>query len=731
MVQLYAYSQNTRYELDLYKEEPIKLNFSIEDIIDITRVESTYSQTFRIPATQENSRFFKWWYEMSAINFDITKVVRGEIHSGGLIFMSGEIRLQAAYINKETGNIDLEILFLGNTRDFATQIAEIYMNKLDLSQYNHELTYNDGTTDGTLEDSWKPLGSGALMDGAVRYIVADRGLAFNDDGHIQAQLAEVVAEQNHNRSFQKQQHPLLPTQFTPIVQVHKIIKAIFDLTLYEYTEDSFFHENSSYWPIYQNLYTDGLPGETPEIEYLSGNIDVNNPGNNIATGTESRFNFPNEVVDPSNAWKQYSDSYVAQADETALGIKTQINFAWSGDGPAFPGSLYVKLWKTVGGVPQVIDSVTVNANQVNMQYTYIYNYFLDPINNPTISIDAGEEIYITYEIDGQTERAAASGFFTTEGGIDIVNVAGLLKDDVLIIDFLKSIITKFRLVMAPVPNEPYKFKIVPWVDYTESGDTLDWSDKLDNNKDIIVKPIFFEQTQDIEFKDQDDSDRENDFYQNQSNLIFGEYLYDGNNELITGRRTVDTIFAPTPIKVVQELPQGSNFVIPTFYVHGDDYNSDASHDHLQHLPMRPKPRLLFWNGLTTLNTTDTWWYGINGINKYELSEYPRATYSTEIPNISTTLNLNWFDNNAYLANINTSDGDTVYQRYWEPYISTLYSKDARQFTAYFILDNIDIKNFSFADKIFIDGNYYRVAKIYDAPLDNINSIKVDLIKILN
>jgi hypothetical protein len=731
MVQLYAYEGNTRYELDLYETEPIKLNFGIEDIIDITRIESTYSQTFRIPATQRNSRFFKWWYEMNTVDFDITKVVRGEIHSDGIIFQSGELRLQAAYINKESDNVDLEIVFLGNTRDFATQIAEIYMNQLDLSEYNHELTWkDDGSTDGTLEDSWKPLGSGALMDGAVRYVIADRGLTFTD-GHIAGSLAEIVAEHNHTKSFQKQQHPMLPTQFTPMVQVQKIVKAIFDRTEYDWTDDSFFSDTSTYWPMVQNLYTDGLPGETPEIVYLSGNIDVNNPGNNIAMGTESRFNFPNEVVDPSNAWKQSSDSYVAQADETALGIKTQINFAWSGEAPGLPGSLYVKLWKTVNGIPQVIDNVTVNANQVNMQYTYIYNYVLDPINNPTISIDAGEELYITYEIDGITERAAAFGFFTTEGGIDTVNVAQLLKDDVLIIDFLKDIFTKFRLVMAPVPEEPYKFKILPWTDYIGSGDILDWTYKLDNSKDVVVKPIFFEQSQDILFTDAEDTDQVNDFYQNQNNLIFGEYLYDGANELITGRREVTTGFAPTPIQRVEEFPGSSNFIIPKFYVQGSENNLDASHDHLQHLPMRPKPRLLFWNGMITINGGETWYYGTTNQNAIEMSDYPRVSYSTEIPNSITSLNLNWSNINTYLENINTPDGESVYERYWFDYIQSLYSKDARQYTAYFLLDSQDLRQFGFNDIIFIEGNYYRIAKIYDAPLDGISPIKIDLIKLVN
>ena len=61
MIQLFAYENGERYELDLYAEDPIKINISAEDIIDIPRIDSAFSRQFRIPATANNSRFFKWW----------------------------------------------------------------------------------------------------------------------------------------------------------------------------------------------------------------------------------------------------------------------------------------------------------------------------------------------------------------------------------------------------------------------------------------------------------------------------------------------------------------------------------------------------------------------------------------------------------------------------------------------------------------------------------------------
>lgn len=729
MVQLYAYEGNTRYELDLYKTDPIKINLQIEDIIDVSRVESAYTQSFRIPATQNNSRFFKWWYEMSTVDFDITKVVSAEIHSDGLLYMSGEIRLQSAYLNRDTNQIDLEVMFLGNVRDFATQVAEIYMNQLDLAELNHELTWkDDGVTNGTLEESWL----GNLSNGAIRYILADRGYDFNDDGAILFTQGELVADkENHTHSVMKNNpsFPFKPTQFTPLIRIKEIVDAIFALTDYDYTNDSFFSDTSSYWTMVQDLYTEGLPGATAEIVFLDGNVEVGNSGSNLATGTVAKMHFPNEIVNNSLAWNQNNDWYIAQADELALDIRTTINFAWSGEsdggGPAqTPGPLTVTLYKTVNGVPTVINTRTKSANQGNMTYTYVYDSVLDPITYPPITLDKGEKVYIEYLFDGQTDRAAGNGTFATENAISLVNVAGLLKDDVLIIDFLKSILTKFRLVMAPSKLNPYKFVIKPWVDYIGSGDRLDWTYKLDGNYDVQVSPIFFEQTQDIEFKDVLDKDFINELYNKENNLIFGEHLYDGSNELLVGRREVTTAFASTPTNRVEEQPGSSNFIVPKFYVHGEDANATSSHYHVQHLPMRPQPRLLFWRGMQLLNNSDTWYYGL-GANHIEMDTYPFASY------FNHNINLNWSAVNRYIENNYPDVGISVYDTYWSDYIDSLYSKDARLYTAYFVLDSQDLRELSFNDIIFIDNNYYRVSKVYDAPLDGIASIKVDLIKILN
>ena len=152
--------------------------------------------------------------------------------------------------------------------------------------------------------------------------------------------------------------------------------------------------------------------------------------------------------------------------------------------------------------------------------------------------------------------------------------------------------------------------------------------------------------------------------------------------------------------------------------------------------MKPKMRLLFWNGIADIPTAEEWFY-TDGTTTYSSQDaplsdgYPRMTPYSEFPTTSTTLNLNWFREIPLFPNGEALLGESVYERYWNQYIQELYSPLARVFTGYFNLDSNDLRKLSFDDVIFIQNAYYRVLKVYDAAITDINTVRVDLVKILD
>jgi len=81
--------------------------------------------------------------------------------------------------------------------------------------------------------------------------------------------------------------------------------------------------------------------------------------------------------------------------------------------------------------------------------------------------------------------------------------------------------------------------------------------------------------------------------------------------------------------------------------------------------------------------------------------------------------------NAYFTN------NTLYNKYHKQYLVNLIDKDAKFVTKYLWLTPKDINEFSFRNRLFIDGSYYIVNKIENyTPLEQ-TSTKVELIKLLD
>ncbi len=718
MLQIYVYDDaGNKYNLDLYREEPLKLTISAEELKDIPRVNSAFSKQFRIPATQNNSKVFKWWYEVNTVDFDITQRVAAEIFVDGEFYKSGHIRIEKAYVNHDTTQIDLEIVFFGETRDFASQLGEINMNRLQLQDLNHDLTI------ANVEASWDLN----LKNGDIVYAVANRGNDYDDTGAPTNDTAEVASQSHHTYSFQKNAHPLLTQQLTPMIKVKAIIDAIFAQTDYNYTSNSYFNT-----ALFGGLYTDGVPDASDVIKEAAGTFEAHSTGQLLNTSIEF-VEFDSEISDLSNSFYNYQFLPPADGDYT---FDNNVNL-YLGRGIFNPSPDYRVVM--VQGSTILYDSGTISAP------SGIGGYFVAVPFAGTYTLDAftgsnSVNIQVTVTNSNGNNQIPSTGGttvpptkfhctgFVPASGSDPVVVNTLLKYDVKCIDFLKSILTKFKLIMVPSPDNEFEFEIQPWVEYMGSGAQYDWTEKLDGSKDVQLQPIFFEQSQIIDFKDQSDEDFINKDFEELNGRGYGELRYDSQSDMLTDIRNITTVFAPTPVETVEGFPDTSDFVIPILCKRGDE---PADHGNLQVLPIKPKPRLLFYNGKSaTLPATEEWRLSGDGGGSNTLyNYYPRFTQSSTYPSSASSLNLNWFRDTP-IAPATLNLGESVYERYWNKYISELYSPFARVYTGYFNIDAQDIRPLEFKDIIFVQNAWYRVLKIYDAPLTANSLVKVDLVKIL-
>lgn len=737
MIQLYAYdTQGQKSLLDLYDELPLLLNSSVDDTQDVAMVTSDFTRQFRMPATATNSKFFKWWYSSFAIDFDVSKKIRAEIHVDGLFYKSGHMRLMGAYLNDMRDIVELEVVFMGETRDFATQVGDAYMTDLDLTAGDHIRTLD------TLEDSWLPFDLNPLKDGIIRYIVADRGYQYDEAGNQLptapgSNPSEVAFANapgvNHNDGFFNNNHPLLLNAFTPIVQVKFLIDQIFARTSYGYTDASVFNEE---W--FRYLYTDGLGDASAFTNGTLHTCTVKPATYRIGAGAgEELIEWTNKVTDPANSFDTTTFRYnVGITEDYAFDITVISGDQMEFDGPGAPTHT-VRLYKVSGGVTTLEGTDSASGTGSPGQAVTLTNTITKSYTGVN-QLLAGDYLYVTIEVTGASENPGildTSSFICTLAPEEIA-ISPMMHDEVLAIDFLKGILTRFKLLMVPNPDNPLLFDIKPWVAYIGYGDRLDWTHKLDGSKDVEMKPLFFDNAANLIFTDSEGEDSINKYHQWQYSQVYGTKTYASGNELLSDTKTVDTVFVPTPCDQVVGALDTSEFIIPYFSLTGSE---PTDHGHLQRLPMKPKPRLLFWNGLYTGLPTpsEEWHYAVSsgpGDPFVTADYYPRATSVSEIPTTATTLNLSWEKDFQYFSLQGGPEGSLgkgVYQTFWKDYIDSIYNPEARIMSAYFILDNEDLRTLSFDDAIFIKDSWWRLNKIIDAPIGDVSSTKIELIKLLN
>lgn len=168
-VQIYIEGErdsNDYTEIELFNDENIGINLSIQNIQDISKVFTDFSQSFTVPASSVNNSVFKHFYE-NAVDLDLT-LIDQRLRRNAFIeidrtpFRSGKIQLEKA--NLKDGQADsYTITFYGDLVTLKDLFSDDKLSDLDYTDYDHTYTgtevYNRVVTpnSGTNYDVRYPL----------------------------------------------------------------------------------------------------------------------------------------------------------------------------------------------------------------------------------------------------------------------------------------------------------------------------------------------------------------------------------------------------------------------------------------------------------------------------------------------------------------------------------------------------------------------------------------------
>ena len=128
---------------DLFNDETISITQVIQDVQDISLIFTNFTKTFSLPASDENNRLFKHYYNYDIDGgFDARIKIDAYIEIDSNRFNSGKIKLEGVDM-KNNQPYSYRVTYYGDTINLKDVIGEDKLNALPLSSYN--LTYNNTT----------------------------------------------------------------------------------------------------------------------------------------------------------------------------------------------------------------------------------------------------------------------------------------------------------------------------------------------------------------------------------------------------------------------------------------------------------------------------------------------------------------------------------------------------------------------------------------------------------
>jgi hypothetical protein len=122
--------------VDLFDDEKISVVSSIQNINDISKTYTDFSQTFTVPASNQNNKIFRHWYDNSNDNpFPTLVKSLAYIEIDTILFRKGKIQLESANIVDGQPQ-DYSITFIGLLGNLKDKFAGLFLKDLTSTAYD-------------------------------------------------------------------------------------------------------------------------------------------------------------------------------------------------------------------------------------------------------------------------------------------------------------------------------------------------------------------------------------------------------------------------------------------------------------------------------------------------------------------------------------------------------------------------------------------------------------------
>jgi hypothetical protein len=642
MIEIYIGSE----KLDLFKDEDVNITLSIQNVRDISKLFTDFTQNFSVPASRNNNDIFKHYY-----NSDITGGFSASLRQDAIIYLNKEVFREGSIelngVNMENGKPSAyEVVFFSAGVNLKDLFGEDELIDLDLSAYDH--SYSGSVIRGAMEGT-TPLHSGNVIYPLISP-VADWFYDSSSSDHNDNDIAYHTSNDTHGLDYY---------ELKPAIRISKLIDAI--ESKYSITFTSTFFGTSKFTDLFLwGHRREGYMFKDQENGFTAQKINFTS-----ATGTGFDITEDEATIPSSYSDLQWRYSITSTSDY-------QVHFYING--------AYYSSRSHSGNVTDAqMFFVGLNTgDKIQMRFSPPVNW--DGSTITITSASASGRDFDTPSTILWTASTSTSQSFTTN--VEMSDQMPEMK----VYDFLSGLVKMFNLVIEPTSRTA--FNIEPLDDWYASGSTYEITEYVDTTSQKINKPELYKR---ISFKYQEaDSYPMRAYRETNGGRGYGDlnadFTFDGG-ELIT-----ESTFE---IMKYQKLDDPSNGV--TNFIVGKSIDKEGK-------PYIGSPVIFYSSG--TLDITS---YPIGFLDETE-----RTTTATNQVYLCANVNNTTAEDVTQMLTFGQevdplheqSYTQTLYNQYWEDYVTDLYSISRRLYSMKAILPYSITSRLRMNDKLDINGKRY-------------------------
>jgi len=750
---------------------PISTNFVQADLREPDKRNASFTKTITLYGNSKLNKLFENIFEVNIDlqTFDPNKKIEAKYFVDETQVLVGA--LQLLKVSKSTdNNIVYECSIIGNEGNLFVDIGDKYLEELDFSEYDH--TYSRANQ----IDSWSNLckvngvTTNVGMGKGYYYGFVQRGLGTNSDTvfSVKEFFPQLFVREYLDKIFSEYGYTWT-SEFLNSDEFKKLIVEP-NISILQMSQAQL--DNSQFsigLNTYQIFYTNPPWVSNGNYQIANYNVDTypffdqsNQMGGfgEATIGKKGYYNINNKMIikisfDHTNplidTFKLYSYDYPTALNEwtfesliirngSILATSPQIEFYITDEVITYTNGTTTTVTHNlptsqmqffIGSRvnPLILKNeyyavISVSSGEVLLNKGTIisnkYRYRFAPSKAIWVESSTGNQITgmtgatIRTDLVGGATGSNFSMLVTrkeiVEGGE--LNPSAAIPKQIKQRDFVKSIMQAFNLYMDFDKNNPKNIIIESYNDYFNNG-TVDWSNKIDLDKQIDINPISMVDGKRYIYRYKADKDFYNQKYLDRHAEPFGTEQIDIDNDFKKEDKVNELIFSPTPNVANDSL----RIAVPKIYKDQTGVN------------ITPNIRLLYAGGIKQAFAPIT--YKQTDFADLKTINYAYCGHTDDPQNPTVDLSFGIPKEVFYIYAESKFTNNNLYNRYHKNFIQNVTSKNSKVMTAYLWLSPLDIKLFSFRKKYFIDNAYYIVNKIIDYNPYEVQSTKVELIKILN